>query len=153
MICLDQFQYPLVSNLRASCVIQLTIFTKVASRVRGFTRELPCIERTYYKSIVFLLLHVFILQTQPSSKCRVLFRVFQIWIFFFHLHLFFWVFPGLDLTLGVLSTLIRLLAVLPAELVLIYLPTSTFGIRSIWLLVICWNRHHNCWRSPYLTSR
>ena len=53
MICLDQFQYPLVSNLRASCVIQLTIFTKVASRVRGFTRELPCIERTYYKSIVF----------------------------------------------------------------------------------------------------
>ena len=78
MICLDQFQYPLVSNLRASCVIQLTIFTKVASRVRGFTRELPCIERTYYKSIVFLLPHVFILQTQPSSKCKVLFRVSRI---------------------------------------------------------------------------
>ena len=33
----DQFQYLLVSNLRASCVIQLTISTRIASRVRDFT--------------------------------------------------------------------------------------------------------------------
>ena len=73
----DQFRYPLVSNLRASCVIQLTISTKIASRVRDFTLGAFLVLGRLTIIYRILLLHVFILQTQPSSKCRVLFRVFQ----------------------------------------------------------------------------
>ena len=80
---------------------------------RFYTVSSLCIGKTYYKSIVYYSFMSLSFDTQPSSKCDVLFRVFQN-LNSFHLNLSL-SFSKIGLTLEVSIILIGLLATLPVE--------------------------------------
>ena len=152
MVYFDQFQYPIVSNLRAFIVVQLTISTKDHFMCQRFyIMSSHCIGNTYYNPSYST---SSCLHSSNTTFIKVQGTIQSLLnLNFFPTYTYPQAFPRLDLTLGVLSTQIRLLAALPAELIHIYLPTSTFDILSARFLAFFWNRHHNCCRSPCLAFR